>query len=159
MNGKDWATLILAIVGALTGISSLAWNVATYLLRDRPRLALNYAMSLPINAPALGEEWMVSITAVNRTKHMVVVESVGCALSDRTKLLFPPNPYRQLPHQVIPGEKYEAFLDVVALAQALRRQGPDVRIVGVWANDAVGNTWRRRVRRSWATNIRNWGTH
>lgn len=76
MTEKDWATLAIAILGAATGLFSLGWNVATYLLRDRPRLTLRTSWGYG-NLPHMGEGHVVSITAVNEARHAVIVESVG----------------------------------------------------------------------------------
>ncbi len=152
MAGKDWATLIIAIIGMATGIFSLGWNVATYLLRDRPRLKLSHNQGYGI-LPHLGEGYFISITAANETRHAVVVESVGFDLSNGIQLLFPFTSAYPVPYKVKPGGKYQAWAGRGDIRKQVREQGTGVFVVRIWANDAVGKRWKRTVPRSWSTKL------
>ena len=151
MAAKDWATLILAIIGMVTGVASLTWNVVLYLLRDRPRLKLRTSWGYG-NLPHMGEGHVI-ITAANETRHAVIVESVGFDLSNGRQLLFPFSPKYEVPYEVRPGGKYEAWAFMAGVREQIKAEGQDVYVVRAWANDAVGKRWKKAMPRRWTEQL------
>lgn len=146
MSTINWPTLVVAIIGATTGVLSLGWNVYTK-VSDRPRLRLNFQIGYADLQD--GEGFYVFLEAVNTGRYPITINSVGFDLSNRMQLIMPFNRNQRPPFEVLPGRAYQAWLKREKVQRELARQGKEVRIIAAWANDMTGKRWRRKAEREW----------
>jgi hypothetical protein len=145
VSAINWPTLIVAIVGAITGLISLGWKIYTH-VSDRPRLTLFVQVAEMIGTPE-GDGRYVVLNAGNNGKYPITIRSAGFDLSNRKVVFTSPNRAQRLPFEVLPGRAYEAWIKLDSVEKGLAGEGKGVKIAAAFAYDATGKRWRRKLGR------------
>lgn len=128
-------SLIVAVIGALTGITSLVWQIVTR-TRGAHRVVVraNPNMMLFTGSSSYGP--FVQIEVINRGAAAVQIQSWSILLPSGTALMiaipesFPPSP--ALPYMLHPGSSVSFYSRASALEEAMEpRDLPKARAVAV----------------------------
>lgn len=141
--------LIVATVGALTGIVSLMWQVTT-----RRRGAHNVRVTVGSSLLAYGDgsvsDWLICVTAANVGAAPVTVNGWGFALPGKRGAVRQTRPLTgstPLPHRLEPGTSMSLFMQPAQLHGTLAEQDPPVAGRKVRAFVALGTGQEARAKR------------
>lgn len=111
------AALILGIVGALTGVAALAWQVITW-RQGGAVVTVSALQAFPTYADQLGEPH-VNVTARNSGRSPVTVNGLGLRLPDgRTMVVPSPASWSSpVPHRLEPGADGSWYMPTAEVAR------------------------------------------
>lgn len=121
--------LVIAVVGALTGIASLWWQIVTR-RRGAHNVRVSVSAALPI--PATGEmpDWQVCVSPANIGAAPVAITGWGLEMPAKRGSLIQtkPTPFSDsLPHMLQPGTSMSLFWPQEEVRLAIATHAPDVQ--------------------------------
>jgi hypothetical protein len=121
--------LIIAVIGALTGIASLWWQIVTR-RRGAHNVRVSVSSSLPV--PAYGEvpDWQACISPANIGAAPVSITGWGLEMPDKRGSLVQTkfSPFSQaLPHLLQPGTSINLFWPQDEVRLAIAKHAPDLK--------------------------------
>lgn len=147
--------LIIAVIGALTGLASLAWQISTR-RRGAHNVRVTTGMSLLDYGPAGVSDWLIGVTAANIGASAVAVTSWGFELPGKRGNVYATAPVpgsTPLPHTLQPGTSMTVFMRPAQLAEVLSEQRPAVHSREVRAFLSLGTGERAHAKRRGAPRI------
>jgi hypothetical protein len=131
------ATAVIAIYAALVASASLAWQVYTWWYRRQSRIEVDVRMAVAAPAVAVTLE-ALSVTATNRSEHVVRITGVGVDLQDDREMQFHqvvPMHGATLPGPIQPHDSGSALL----MREDVEREGLDIyKPITAWVRLATG---------------------
>ena len=121
-SGLELATLVIAVVGCVTAVGALVWQVATWRL-EGPRLKVIHHFALPYRSSRMGPVWTVTAANVGRTP--VELQWWRFELPGGARMLtnaFAPD-WPRLPYTLNGGHQVTLYFDVDAVNEAAERHG------------------------------------
>ncbi len=131
MNGEQWATLAIALVGAITGVLALTAQIWSY-VGSGPRIRVTVSAALS----TLSDSWLISLDATNVGRLPVEVLEVGLLLGLEKDKRVPVHAMpsgtwhgEALPFRLLDGAQVSWIIDpaVIATAAAKHHLSPKVR--------------------------------
>jgi hypothetical protein len=109
--------LILGIVGALTGVAALAWQVVTW-RQGGAVVTVTAFQAFPTYGDQLGEPY-VNVSARNSGRSPVTVNGLGLRLPDGRAMVMPslPSWSSPLPHRLEPGADGSWYMPTAEVAR------------------------------------------
>jgi len=134
------AGLILGIIGTVTGVGALAWEVITW-RRSGPVVTVKVIQALPTYGDHVGDP-LTSVTATNSGRAPVTVTSWGLQLPDgQTMFVQQPFPGSDtLPYRLEEGASGSWRVETIQVAETCRVQGIDYADLRGYVNLANGKT-------------------
>jgi len=134
------AGLILGIIGAITGVAALVWQVMTW-RQSGAVIAVTAHQAFPTYGDHLGEPH-VNVSARNSGRSPVTVNGWGLLLPDgRTMVSANPAPWStSLPYRLEPGADGSWYLPTHEIARFCAEQGVRQQDVIAFVNLADGRT-------------------
>ncbi len=132
----EWATLAIAITGALTGLSSLGWQIYTSI--DARKLKIEVEVGNSIIIPDTEPLHVVGVTVINRNDHAIRVQSVGLNLQKGRapgRLFFPPQSHANLPGEIAPHDSGFSYIEYRHFEEEM---DPNLPVVAVAVTSAHG---------------------
>lgn len=139
-------TLVIAIIGAITGVAALAWQVITW-RQSGPVVVVTATQAFPTYGPGVGEPH-VNVTASNSGRSPVTVKGWGLRFPDGQTMVFPnPVPWSDpLPNRLEPGADASWYVPTVEVARACAQHGVRQQDMTAFVNLADGRTISVRER-------------
>jgi hypothetical protein len=134
------ASLILGVVGTVTGLGALAWQVIIW-QRSGPVVAVSAIQAFPTYGDRVGEQ-VTCVTARNSGRAPVTVSSWGLRFPDG-QVMFVRQPFAgsdALPYRLEEGASGSWYIETVAVAEACRAHGVDYQDLTAYVNLANGQT-------------------
>ena len=134
------AGLILGIIGTVTGVGALAWEVITW-KRSGPVVRVKVTQALPTYSDHVGDP-LTSVTATNSGRAPVTVTSWGLQLPDgQTMFVQQPFPGSdKLPYRLEQGASGTWRIETTQVAETCRAQGTGYADLRGYVNLATGET-------------------
>lgn len=117
--------LVLGIVGTVTGVGSLGWQVITW-NRSGPVVTVDAVQGFPTYGDHLGEQ-VTCVTASNSGRAPVTVTSWGLRFPDG-QVMYVPHPFAgsdQLPYRLEDGASGTWSIETSQVAETCRKHGVD----------------------------------
>lgn len=117
-------SLVVATIGALTGIVALVWQIITR-TRGAHRVTVSVANSVLLG-PGSPDGVIITVEAINSGASAVQITGWGFELPNKGGGIVATIPMRQsaaLPHMLLPGTNVDFFMPATQLGHALREQG------------------------------------
>jgi hypothetical protein len=133
-------TLVIAIIGAVTGIGSLAWQVVTF-RQSGPVVTVTATQAMPTYGAEVGDPH-VDVTARNTGRSPVTVTGWGLRFPDGQGMIFP-NALRwstSLPHRLEPGANASWYWPTEEVKRASAERGVRYQDLTAYVNLADGRT-------------------
>lgn len=119
--------LIIAIIGAITGVASLWWQIRT---RRRGAHNVRVAVTAALPIPPYGDpEWQVCISPANIGAAPVAITGWGLEMPKKRGTLIQtrPSPFSsELPHHLQPGTSISLFWPQEHVRLAIATHAPDL---------------------------------
>lgn len=131
---------VLAVVGAVTGVIALIWQVATW-RRGSHRVVVKTANSFPIGG-LVETEHLVAITAHNVGAMAVDIVAYGITAANGGNL----NDFRRsqpngpLPHRLEPGASVDYYMNADAIREYREESGFPFSRMKPWVRLGTGKT-------------------
>jgi hypothetical protein len=134
------ASLILGIIGTVTGIGAMAWQVVTW-RRSGPVVAVDVTQGLPTYDDDVGDP-VTCVTATNTGRAPVTVTSWGLRLPDgQTMFVQQPFPGSDtLPYRLEEGASGSWRVETIQVAETCRAQGINYADLRGYVTLATGET-------------------
>jgi len=147
LTGLDIATLVVAVLGALTGIAALiaqVWHFALsgYRVRVTSSTAFLTAQS----------QWALSVDVANVGRMPVTINGAGVLFGDDQRIPLIHRSYNApidgptFPHRLVDGDSATWVIDPLMILDGLRREGGGHRMVCAYIRLATGE--KKTARRS-----------
>jgi len=136
------ATFVLAIVGAVTGVGSLGWQVVTF-NRSGPVVHVTATQAFPTYGNQVGDPH-VDVTARNTGRSPVTVQSWGIELPDgQVMVSIQQLPWSaSLPHRLEPGASASWYIETKAVQDECAKRGFRHQDVRAYVNLGTGQVIR-----------------
>jgi hypothetical protein len=134
------ASLIFGVVGTVTGIGALMWQVITW-RRSGPVVTVTANQALPAHGDQLGEP-LTSVTARNSGRAPVTVSSWGLRFPDG-QTIFVRQPFagsNQLPYRLEEGASGSWFIETGAVVETCKAHGVDYADLTAYVSLADGRS-------------------
>lgn len=133
------ATLTLAIVGTVTGIGGLLWQVVIW-KRSGPVVAVATNQSLPTYGDHVGDPW-TCVSAQNSGRAPVTVTSFGLRFPDGQVMAIvrPEAGSSELPYRLEEGASGSWYIETMAVEETCRTHGVDYTKLTAFVRLANGN--------------------
>jgi hypothetical protein len=140
------AALILGIIGAVTGVAALGWQVITW-RRSGAVISVTAFQAFPTYADRMGEAH-VNVSARNSGRSPVTVNGWGLRLPDgRAMVVANPAPWSSaLPHRLEPGADGSWYVPTVEVARFCAEHGTRQQDMIAFVNLADGRTINAKER-------------
>lgn len=140
------AGLILGIIGAVTGVAALAWQVVTW-RQSGAVVAVTARQSLPASGDHAGEP-LVNVSARNSGRSPVTVNGWGLRLPDGGAMISSnPVPWSSpVPHRLEPGADGNWLLPTYEVARFCAERGVRQQDMIPYVELADGRTIRAKER-------------
>ncbi len=137
-------TLVIAIIGAITGLGSLAWQVVTW-GQSGPVVAVTARQSFPTYGDHVGDPHM-SVTASNTGRSPVTVKGWGLRMPDGQTMVMPCNLSwsASLPHRLEPGADASWYMPTAEVQKFCAEHGIRHQDMTAFVNLADGGTINAR---------------
>jgi hypothetical protein len=134
------ASLILGVVGTITGLGALAWQVIIW-QHSGPVVAVSAIQAIPTYGDHLGEQ-LTCVTARNSGRAPVTVSSWGLRFPDGQVMVIrqPSAPSDLLPYRLEEGASGSWYIETAAVAETCRAHGVDYDDLTAYVNLANGQT-------------------
>jgi hypothetical protein len=139
-------TLVIAIIGAVAGLGSLAWQVVTW-GQSGPVVAVTARQLFPTYGDHVGDAHM-SVTASNSGRSPVTVKGWGLRLPDGQAMIMTTNlPWSDsLPHRLEPGADASWHMPTAEVQKFCADQGIRHQDMTAYVNLADGRTINAKER-------------
>jgi hypothetical protein len=134
------ASLILGVVGTVTGLGALAWQVVTW-RRSGPVVEVSANQVFPAYGDHLGEQ-ITEVTARNSGRSPVTVSSWGLRFPDGQVMIIR-QPFAgsdSLPYRLEDGASGSWYIETTAVAETCRAHGVDYADLTAYVHLANGQT-------------------
>ncbi|MDB4898123.1 MAG: hypothetical protein JWN15_4385 [Firmicutes bacterium] len=134
------ASLILGIIGSVTGIGALAWQVITW-NRSGPVVKVTASQGFPVYGDDLGEQITI-VTAENSGRSPVTITSWGLRFRDgQVMVIRRPLPSSDpIPHRLEAGASGSWHFETVALAETCKAHGVNYEDLTAYVKLGNGKT-------------------
>jgi hypothetical protein len=138
--------LVLGIVGAVTGLGSLAWQVITWRQGGR-RVKVTATQALPVFGSG-ASDWYMNVTASNVGRSPVTVRGWGLRMPDGKTMIMPSNLSwsASLPHRLEPGADASWYMPTTEVHKFCAEHGIRHQDMTAFVNLADGRTINARER-------------
>lgn len=134
------ASFILSILGAVTGVVALVWQVIAW-KRSGPVVTVTAHQAFPAFGDSLGEP-LTQVTARNSGRSPVTITAWGLRLPNGHTLVavkrVPPSD--SLPYRLEPGASGSWYMETTGLAATCRERGADYADLTAYVDLASGST-------------------
>jgi hypothetical protein len=138
------ATLLIAVLGLVLAVLSLAWQAWTW-SRSGPVLSLSTSNQFPSYADHLGDH-LVCLTVVNKGRAATTIQAWGIELPDGGNIVSWNNPpwFTQLPQRLEPHASVDLRIDAEELRQVAAERSVPFDSMRPWVRAGDGRQYYAR---------------
>jgi hypothetical protein len=139
-------TLVIAIIGAATGIGSLAWQMVTF-SKSGPVVTVTATVAFFTHGAEISDP-VVNVKATNSGRSPVTVKGWGLRFPNGQTMVIlkPAPPSDPLPYRLEPGADANWYVPAVEVARGCAQHGVRQQDVTAFVNLADGRTISARQR-------------
>jgi hypothetical protein len=141
------ATLTIAIIGAVTGVGSLAWQVVAF-TQSGPRVNVTAFQALLMGGGSDADDWHVNVTAFNSGRAPVTVKGWGFRMPNGKAIHMISNLSlsASLPHRLEPGSDANWYMPTAEVQRYCTQLGVRHQDITAYVNLADASTVNAKKR-------------